>query len=257
MTSLDEQISAATRFIVGVDLPLISSSRRGGGGLSDVLKPINSEQSLAVGRGVVSFLPQTPSKSREAVTNSFLLAQLAADKRTSASQNMDEWYLTFFEALTHTGWLVLQRKFDEYTEHGSDVETHEAILGIAGTLLGSGTAAYLLVKSTLDALLKLTQDDWIDVFRRDEKIRTGQLFQIAVAEPLEQGGVTIDLMAFQISARSTRTDILFFKWGSAEATLRHTEGKVEYSASIAERVGDQIARKVKSYTADYVTNLEI
>jgi hypothetical protein len=257
MTNLDERISAATQFIEHVDLPRASSSARAGEDFSARIKPVNSQQSLAIGHGIVTFVPQMPSRKREAVANSFLLAQLAADKRASAGHDLDEWYRAFFEALTHIGWLIEHRDFNEYTTRGEEVETHQAILGIAAALLGSGTAAYLLVKATLDALGKLNQEDWIVLFRTNSQSRTGELFQIAVAEPDEQGNTSIKLMAFQIAAKSTRTGVLFFKWGIAEATLRYFSGKVTYTTSIADHVAGLIAERVRSYTADYVTNLEI
>jgi hypothetical protein len=67
MTNLEERISTATQFIKDVDLPRASSSHRAGGGLSAKLKPVNSKQSLAVGHGVITFMPQMPSRQREAV----------------------------------------------------------------------------------------------------------------------------------------------------------------------------------------------
>lgn len=254
---MDERIFAATQFIEHVDLPRASSSARAGEDFSTKIKPVNSEQSLAIGHGIVTFLPEISSRQREEVANSFLLAQLAADKRASAGHNLDEWYRAFFEALTHIGWLIEHRGFNEYTTRGEEVETNQAILGIAGALLGSGTAAYLLVKATLDALGKLSQEDWIVLFRTNNQSKTGELFQVAVAEPDQHGNTSIKLMAFQIAAKSTHTGVLFFKWGMTEATLRYFSGRVTYPASIADRVAGLIAERVRLYTADYVTNLEI
>ncbi len=71
------------------------------------------------GHGVVSFLGDLSSRHREAVTNSFLLAQLAADKKTSKEEDLDQWYLAYFETLTKVGWIIQEKDFSEYSKSGT------------------------------------------------------------------------------------------------------------------------------------------
>src|SRR5262245_25103190 len=137
LIEFEELIAAAADFVEGLDLPsLPKGSRSSEGGISDKLEPINRAQSLAVGHGVVSFLEGLPSKHREVVANTFLLAQLAADRRVPAEQRMDEWYLAFFEVLSKVGWIIQEQRFSEYSRKGAGVEIHDAVLSIAATVLG-------------------------------------------------------------------------------------------------------------------------
>jgi hypothetical protein len=258
LSHFDDQIATAAKFVVELDLPpLPSSSRSSEGGLSDKLKPITETQSLAVGHRVVSFLGGLPSRHREVVANTFLLAQLVADRRVPAQQGMDQWYLAFFEALRGLGWLIQEQRFAEYSKQGAGVEIHEAILNIAATLLGSASAGYQVVKSTLEGLHKLSEKDWITVFRKNDHESSGDIFQVAVASPNQDGDISIALMAFLLQAKSTRVRVLFFKWDHAVVALRHATATVVYTNAVSAGVRELVANKVKSYAADYVTSLEI
>ncbi len=258
MSDSDKQIAAAAKFVVDLDLPPLSSpSRSSEGGLSDKLKPITQVQSLAVGHGVVSFLGGLPSRHRETVANTFLLAQLVADHRVHAQESMDQWYLAFFDVLRKLGWLIQEQHFSEYSKQGAGVEIQEAILNIAATLLGSASAGYQVVKSTLEGLRKLSERDWITIFRKEDQESSGDIFQVAVASPTEDGNISISLMAFLLQAKATRVRVLFFKWDNAVVSLRHATATVVYTNAVSAGVRKLVADKVKSYTTDYVTSLDI
>jgi hypothetical protein len=256
MSEADSQISTATQFVDEVDLPPAVGGMRAAKSLPEMIKPVNAEQSLVVGHGVLSFLPDLPSKHRETVASSFLLAQLAADKQAAADQDLDAWYRAFFEALKKLGWLVQEQGFKEFNKEGTGIETHKAILDVASVLLGSASAAFDIVKSTLESLNKLSRDEWIILFRREAEAAAGTLFQIAVAEQ-GQGGISISLMAFQFRARSVRSQVIFLKWNTTEANLRQASGKVFFSNTVAQGIGDRVANKVRAYIGDYITDVEI
>jgi hypothetical protein len=256
MSNAEKQISTATHFIDEVDLPSAVSERRASKSLPQIIKPVNAKQSLIVGHGALSFLPDLPSKHRETVASSFLLAQLAADRQAAAHQDLDAWYHAFFEALKKLGWLVQQEGFKEFKTESIGIGAHKAILDVASTLLGSTSAAYDIVKSTLESLNKLSQDEWIILFHREAGAAAGTLFHIAVAEQ-GQGGIQISLMAFQFSARSVRSQVIFLKWNTTEADIREASGKVFFSNTIAEGIRDRVANKIRAYIGDYITDLEI
>jgi hypothetical protein len=255
MSNAESQISTAMQFIDEVNFPPAAGGRRAAN-RSEMIKPVNAKQSLVVGHGALSFLPGLPSRHRESVANSFLLAQLVADKEAVAHQDLDAWYSAFFEALKKLGWLVQEDGFREFKTVGKGIDAHKAILDAAALLLGSTGAAYDIVKSTLESLNKLSRDEWIILFRREAEAAAGTLFQIAVAEQ-GQGGISISLMAFQISARSVRSQLIFLKWNTTEASLRNTSGKVFFSDTVAQGIHDRVANKVRAHIDDYIADLKI
>lgn len=256
MTELGPQISTAIQFINDADLPPLSGAMRSSGGLAKLIEPQSRKQSLAVGHGVLSFLPSLPSKHRETVANCFLLAQLVADKKAEPAE-MDAWYTAFFDAIRNLGWIVQEHRFGEHDAVGTGVETHNAILDVAATLLGSTSAAFDLVRATLEGLKQLSQEDWLVLFRQESDARRETLFQMAVADAAEGDDVSISLMAFQFSARTDQTKVVFLQWETTEAQMRQTTGKVFFSNTVAEGMRDELADKVRSYVGDYIAQLEI
>src|SRR5207237_1096968 len=62
-------------------------------------------------------------------------------------------------------------------------------------------------------------------------------------------------MAFGLEARSTLTQVLFFKFRTSEAELKHFEGKVTIDADVLAGVRGDIKSKLADHVASYVRKL--
>jgi hypothetical protein len=257
VNDLLDDVSRASAFVDGVELPPAPHATRSRGGLSERIRPVNENQSLVVGSNIVSFLAGLRSRDRELIVNCSLLAQLAATKQVASRDDVRQWYEMFFDALANLGWVVQERGFSEYREAGDVFESSRAILSVASVVLGAGTTAYALVEATLNGLKNKDGGSWVTVFKRESQTGNAARFQLSVAEPGQEGGAVLSLMSFELSSRRSFTHVLFFKLDRTEAVLRHASGRVSIDSRIMDAVGAKIARKIKAYVEDYVVSLPI
>jgi len=74
------------------------------------------------------------------------------------------------------------------------------------------TCSLALVKTTLDALSSMDQHSpFITLFSRESQQAQAVRFQISLAEQSANGGLTVALMAFGLEAKTTLTQVLYFK----------------------------------------------
>src|SRR5689334_3507521 len=97
-------MSEIASYINSLDLP---TPERRGPGEAPVPPPAftGDKQALAIGSQLTEFTTQVAQVIRPAVSNSLLLAQLAADKANSGVEDPKAWFTTFNTVLGKTGWL--------------------------------------------------------------------------------------------------------------------------------------------------------
>jgi hypothetical protein len=62
-------------------------------------------------------------------------------------------------------------------------------------------------------------------------------------------------MAFGLEAKATITQVLFFKFKSSEASLKHYSGKVTINTDVLTSVRDLIKNKIAAHAAGYIMAL--
>jgi len=213
-------------------------------------------QAAVVGSDIVSFVKGVTPERREDIVNSSLLAQLAAKKQVSDPGRVYDWYNAYFDVLTNIGWSVQDRGFAAYSEASDNFQAHEAILKVAASLLGPAATTLAVVQATLDALTSLSADSpWLAIFNRESQSAQTARFQVTLAEQGEDEQFVVSLMAFGIEAKATLTQVLFFKFKSSEASLKHYSGKVTINTHVLANVRDLIKTKVAAYAMDYIKAL--
>jgi len=65
----------------------------------------------------------------------------------------------------------------------------------------------------------------------------------------------LTLIAFGLEAKSTLTQVLFFKFHKNDVTLRHNSGKVTIDAALLATVRDQVSGKLVAYVSDFIKKL--
>jgi len=99
------------------------------------------------------------------------------------------------------------------------------------------------------------ESPWLTIFNRESQSGRTAHFQISLAEQDANGQFLVNLMAFSIEAKSTITQVLFFKVRSSEATLQSRSGRVTINTAILEAVQGDIEAKLAQYAKNYIRTL--
>ena len=216
-------------FVRSAVIPPPPAASRGGAAAAAAEQPAvatllktGKDQAAVVGSDIIAFVTGVTAERREAIINSALLAQLVANNEVKDRTRVYEWYDAYFRVLANIGWAIQQVSWAEYTEKEGGFQAHEAILKVAATLLGPATTALALVTTTVNALKEMDKDNpWITLFNRESQEAHTAHFQVSLAEQAPDGQFLVTTMAFGLQAKSSVTQVLFFKIKKGQATLKH------------------------------------
>jgi len=210
-------------------------------------------QSLVVGSGLIIAAENVPVQTREDLINCTLFAQLAASGAVSSPKNVAEWYDAYFRALTALGWAQSDTQFQDYKFNSMNAEAHKAIMQVIAVLLGPQAVALVVVETALDALQSMNENSpWITLFDQQSRSEKFARFQVATAQLDSNGLLQTALVCFQLKAKSTLTQVLFFKFSSSSTTLKYAAGKATiYEAALADQRA-AIVERLTAYRRAYV-----
>lgn len=250
-------VDSALRFLSALALPPSPPATRAFVGEDVITFTTEKSESLIVGSDIVSFAAGLPDSMRTVITNSLLLAQLAASKKVGDAEKTTEWYKMYFNVLTTLGWVIQQQGFTEHEEKGKDFEVHKAILAVATTVFTGGATALAIITSTLNALETMGEGPWLTIFKKRSQRGKVAQFQVTVVEPIGDGGCQISLMAFELEGKNSLTQVLFFKFNSSSVTLKHASGTVTLDKQMVDDLGPAIANKVRPFQLEFISNIPI
>ncbi|HKH83467.1 MAG TPA: hypothetical protein VKA25_07270 [Gemmatimonadales bacterium] len=255
MTSLT--VRDARQFVQEAELPPAPPALRASRDPS--LAPVfdgTKNQAAVVGSDVVSFVTGVTPERREAIVNSSLLAQLVAKHKIPDATRIKEWYDEYFDVLANIGWVIQHRDSAMYRESSKNLETHKAILAVATTVLGAAPTALALVKTTLDALRSMDKDSpWITIFNKESQHARTARFQVSLAHEDSAGQFMVTLMAFGLEAKSTITQVLFFRVKKNDAVLRHYSGEVTINTGVLDSVREPLKAKLAAHASQFIAKL--
>lgn len=245
------------QFVENVDLEGVPTYGRrylGGPPPRFIPRP-DEEQAIVVGSQLQAFSSGVDEKTRRALENAMLLAQLAAQKQ-SADDN-EGWCRTYFEVLSKIGLVIEEQNRSSTATPTSQADVEKVVLELAaGFLGGPASTAYQMVAATLAALQKLDEGSpAVTIFRR-ETHRDTERFQVSVAEQ-DAGGIAVSVMAFTIEVSATLTRVLFFRLKAEDARVTHVSGKLRVNEDALAGVAPLIEHKVGEYIDGYVRELPI
>ena len=231
---------SAREFLNAVELPTLRRGRlRQAGKMIDF--NAQKDQAMVVASDIVSFVRGVSSERRQDIVNASLLAQLVANKKVPDKARIIEWYNAYFEVLENIGWVIQDKSFSSFADEANGLEAHEAILMAAEGFLGATPAAIEVVISTFKALKSMDPNkSWITIFDQESKhVKTGH-FQIALVEQGNNDQFLVSLMAFSLKAKSTLTQILFFKIRNDEVEMEKCSGRVTINDEVLSSVRDRV-----------------
>ena len=216
------------------------------------------QQAAIAGSEILSFVEGVTPERRQAILSSALLAQLVAKKQVPDVENFDEWYRVYFDVLSSIGWVIQSATFAEYKEKSGDFDAHEAIINVATGLMGPAATGLALVKTTLEALQSMNQNEpWIKVFRLESHAARAARFQVGLASSAKDGQFTVDLMAFSLKATLDIIQVLFFTSKTSEATFKHRSAKITIDTEVLDAVQDAIRAKLAGLASRYIGAVDL
>jgi hypothetical protein len=256
---MPEDSSKAAEFVKSVDL---SGTPRGflaqdaATEATEVFETAKN-QAQVVGSGLFSFAQGVTPETREAISNSALLAQLVANKRASAEEEPVEWYAQYQNVLQNIGWVLQDRGWTDYTAEGTAVEVHQKIIEVLQLALGPSGAAMAIIRSAIDMLQKMTAgSSWLTIFNRESEHAKIARFQVGLVETGEQADVFVSLLGCLIEATTSLTQVLVFKFRNEDASFKANTAKVSIDSGALKELLPAIRTKVRAYQADYVSSIK-
>jgi hypothetical protein len=222
----------------------------------------DGRQAMVVGAQLTEFTDKVPPELRAAISDSLLLAQLAADRTASkagGTAGVFDWYEKYIDVLKGIGWVVVD--FEQLSQQVGTQNTgvHNAIIPLVTAMLGPGAiAAGSMIVSLLGGLQTMdAQSKWLTLFDRASQHAQGAKFQVSHVDVAEGAAPVVKLLCFAIDAKHAITQVLFFKFSGDEADLRKATGTFTAERARLLETHPAIAERVKPYILDYVTNVEI
>ena len=219
----------------------------------------DENQAVVIGSQIAEFADGVPADVRPHVSNSLLLAQLAANKAIENDGSTAEWYSTYVEVLTKIGWLVEGDVTSRHEVSGTGAQVHRAIVPVLTAALGGATAATAtLVVKLLEGLAQMSErTPWFTLFDRESKRAEANQFQICHLSSANGSAPTLVLICFGLDAAHSVTQVLFFKFSSAEATLSHSQANLSINVATFDGIKDKIHARVQSHLSDYISDIPI
>jgi len=219
----------------------------------------DKEQTVAIGSQIAEFAADVPANIRPQVSNAFLLGHLAANREIQDSGGgKSQWYARYVDVLANIGWLVESDMESVREISGSNAEVHKEIIPVLTAILGPAVAATTIVVTVLKGLADMDKDSqWITLFERESQRASANQFQISYASVDEGGNPRISLACFELDAKRSLTQVLFFKVSSTEANLRHFSAELGINSAVFNQVQGIVEERIGKYVSSFVADIKI
>jgi hypothetical protein len=249
------------QFVQNLDLPEPGArfeSVSPGADIAAEIEASSGQALVAVGSQLAEFDPAVAAGVRGALANNLLLAQLAANKAASQSNDMATWYGKYNDTLQNTGWNLSEAEFQNQTIQNKNANVHEEIIPIITAMLGPQVAAVSMVVNVLRGLQNMSKDSpWITLFDRSSEHASGAKFQVSYVDLDAGGNPRIKAMYFGVLAERSVTQVLFFKFAGQRAELRKASSTMSASVDLLNATKPKIASRVQEFIAEFVAKVEI
>jgi hypothetical protein len=244
-------------YIESVELPSARSR-----GPDEPLPPppkfTDGQQGLAIGSQLTEFTSNVTALIRPAVSNSLLLAQLAAEKANPDNSNTGAWFTTFNTVLGKVGWLPVGGEMVTQQVSDRDAELHKAIIPVLMAALGPGAAAASIIISVLKGLQSMNEDSpWITLFQRKTQGAKVAQFGLNFVDGGDKNGAALKAVYFSLTATKVLTQVLFVRLSDANATVTTEQRESMLSAAAIEATQDALQVKLGSHIADNIKSIDI
>lgn len=217
------------------------------------------DQVVTVGSQLAEFERSFPAELRPHAANSFLLAQLAADKYLADhGGNSTNWYNLYTTVLGRIGWNIESRDSSLKVVNAASLRVHQQLIPLLVSALGPAAAASSLIIDVLKGLENIDKNQpWMALFDQESQRAAANQFQISYGSVDPDGVPRLRLSGFELDAGAGVTQVLFFKLSTATATLRQFSIDVSANGPIIESIAPVVASRIEAYVASYVMSVKI
>jgi len=250
-------MSEIVTYIESLDLPAPRSR-----GPDELAAPppafTGDKQGIAIASQLTEFTGRVTEIIRPAVSNSLLLAQLAADEANPGAQDPKAWFATFNTVLGKVGWLPVGGVTTSQQISDRDAELYKAIIPVLAAALGPAAAAGSIIISALKGLQSMNEDSpWITLFQRKSQRAKVAQFGLNYIDGGNDGGAALKAIYFSLTATNMLTQVLFVKLSEANATVSSEEREAMLSAAAIAAAQDALQAKVGPHIAENIKNIDI
>ena len=217
------------------------------------------DQAVTVGSQIAEFAADVPADMRPRILNSFLLAQLAANREIKdTGGGTKQWYDKYVEVLTKIGWLLESKQVSMREVSSDTLEVHKEIIPLLIAVLGTAVPVTAVIISVLKSLADMDKNQpWITLFDRESQRASANQFQMSYASVDESAGPRISLVCFELDASRSLTQVLFFKFSTAKATLSHFGADLGINPAVFERSIKVVENRIADYVTNYIEDIKL
>jgi hypothetical protein len=215
-------------------------------------------QALTIGAGMTEFSKDVPQTLRPAVSDSLLLAQLAADKATAGRDDPWAWFSNYNSVFRKIGWVCDSAEGAAQAFSDINLELHQAIIPLLTAAFGPAVAATSLIITALTQLQTMNKESpWITIFHRKSASVNAAKFGTSYVGLGIDGEAEIKTVFFGVEARQRITQVLFLNLSSGSARVKSATSNARLSAEMISRVEGTLKDKVTPYISDNIKNIDI
>jgi len=190
-------------------------------------------QNVVVGSQLTMMTPDISAQLKSAAANTFLFAQLYADRALADAPVEDPmaaslaWYKKYWKALTRLGWGLVEQGRGERTLDRNAAAVHRELVPVLVGAFTGATAAVTVV-AALRGLAQMEKDQpWITFYdRKSERARAHQ-FQMSQLAPSGDTQLELRLMQMMLDAGITVRQFLFFKQSDVIGTFSYNHVRLQ------------------------------
>lgn len=258
----DTETDRVLHYVENLDLPDATAHY-----VDDTGEPLNilppsfqqpKDQAIVVGSQIAGFSEEVDPSIRPSISNAFLLAQLAANKHLAVhGGDSNAWYAAYLNVLANIGFTIEGDAQAKQVVTGTSLQVHQEILPVITAALGPAASAAATIVTVLKGLSNMDKDKpWITLFSQESRRAEANQFQVSHARVVE-GKPRVTLLAFELEAESSVTQILFFKFATDEAKLKHFEMNLSVNATAFDSAKAMIAARISEHITSYVSQIDI
>ncbi|MEL7528305.1 MAG: DNA/RNA non-specific endonuclease, partial [Pseudomonadota bacterium] len=246
----------AAKFVEGADLDTRSVETPAELPQPDYTQAI--DQTVAVGSNLVEIAAKVPPELRPMVVNTFLIAQLAADRKVAdTSESFLAWWETYIDVLQKTGWVIEDDNSGTKEMSGSMNEVREEVLPIIVAALGPTAATSSPIVSLLGSLDEGSEDTpWLTLFNSESRKVRGNQFGLSAVD-YEDGHLRVRSFGFELEAERAVNQVLFFRSDQSKARLRHSHVSLRIGENFLRQIAAPLSARLSQYTENKIADIQI
>lgn len=246
----------AAKFVEGADLDSRSAETSAGLPQPDYTQAI--DQTVAVGSNLVEIAAKVPPELRPMVVNTFLIAQMTADRKVAdTSESFLAWWETYIDVLQKTGWVIESDNTGTKEMSGSMNEVREEVLPVIVTALGPTAVTSSPIVSLLESLDEGSEDTpWLKLFDRESRKVRGNQFGLSAVD-YDDGHLRVRSFGFELEAERAVNQVLFFRSDQSKARLRHSHVSLRIGEDFLRQIAEPLSARLSQYTENKIADIQI